>query len=86
MKEVLLIKNPTTIIQFQSIVDGILRKDLTRDGIEFIHAHEVVVSGGADIPWTLDGEYAEGKEHITLTNIPSAIHLVVPQDKSIKSV
>ena len=37
--EVLLIKNPTSILQFQSIVDGILRKDLERDGIEFFHAH-----------------------------------------------
>ncbi len=76
--EVLLIKNPTTILQFQSIVDGILRKDLSRDGIEFFHAHEVTVTGGADVPWTLDGEFSSGKESITLTNIPSALHLIVP--------
>ncbi len=76
--EVLLIKNPTTILQFQSIVDGILRKDLSRDGIEFFHTHQVTVSGGADVPWTLDGEFSSGKESITLTNIPSALHLIVP--------
>lgn len=78
--EVLLIKNPTTILQFQSIVDGILRKDLMRDGIEFFHAHEVTVTGGANISWTLDGEFSEGKDIVTLTNIPSAIHLMVPRD------
>ncbi len=76
--EVLLIKNPTTISQFQSIVDGILRKDLTRDGIDFFHTHEITVTGGKDVAWTLDGEYAAGKDSITLTNIPSAIHLTVP--------
>lgn len=82
--EVLLIKNPTTILQFQSIVDGILRKDLVRDGIEFFHAHEITVSGGKDVSWTLDGEYAAGKDDITLTNVPSAIHLIVPNHPDIK--
>ena len=82
--EVLLIKNPTSILQFQSIVDGILRKDLERDGIEFFHAHEVTVTGGADVAWTLDGEYAEGKDTVTLTNMLSAIHLIVPQNTELK--
>lgn len=82
--EVLLIKNPSTILQFQSIVDGILRKDLSRDGIEFFHTHEITVTGGADVPWTLDGEYAAGKDVITLTNVPSAIHLIVPCTTEIK--
>lgn len=84
MFEVLLIKNPTSILQFQSIVDGILRKDLSRNGIEFFHAREVTVTGGADVPWTLDGEYAEGKEVVKLKNMSSAIHLVVPQHKKDK--
>lgn len=78
--EVLLIKNPTTILQFQSIVDGILRKDLSRDGIEFFHTHEITVLGGKNVAWTLDGEYSAGKDSVTLTNVPSAIHLIVPND------
>lgn len=82
--EVLLIKNPRSIIQLQSIVDGILKKDLNRDGIEFFHTHEITVTGGADVPWTLDGEYAAGKESVTLTNVPSAIHLIVPDNAKIK--
>lgn len=81
--EVLLIKNPTTILQFQSIVDGILRKDLSRDGIEFFHTSEITVTGGKNVPWTLDGEFSEGKDSITLTNIPSGLHLVVPHKANI---
>ncbi len=76
--EVFLIKNPTTILQFQSIVDGILRKDLTRNGIEFFQTNEITVTGGVDVPWTLDGEFADGKDEITLSNIHSAMHLIVP--------
>lgn len=82
--EVLLIKNPTTILQFQSIVDGILRKDLSRDGIEFFHTDKITITGGANVPWTLDGEFSEGKDCLTLTNIPSAIHLMVPSNTDIK--
>lgn len=77
--EVLLIKKPTKIAQFKSIVDGILRQDFTQDGIEFFHTRNVIVSGGADVPWTLDGEYCPGKEELTLSNIPSGLHLIVPQ-------
>lgn len=82
--EVLLIKNPSNIIQFQSIVDGILKKDLSRDGIEFFHTKEITVTGGSNVSWTLDGEYAEGKESVTLTNIHSALHLIVPKTTEIK--
>jgi len=76
--EVMLIKKPVSIPQFQGIVDGILRRDLNRDGIEFFHTKEIKVIGSKDIPWTLDGEFFEGADEITATNLHSAIHLVVP--------
>ena len=82
--EVLLIKNPTNIIQLQSIVDGILRQDLSAKEFEFFHTHEITVTGGDKLPWTLDGEFCEGKDSVTLTNVPSAIRLVVPQSTKIK--
>lgn len=82
--EVLLIRNPNNIIQLQSILDGILRGDLSRNEIEFFHTHEITVSGGSDLPWTLDGEFSSGKDVVTLTNIPSAIHLMIPNMTEIK--
>lgn len=77
--EVLLIKNPSSILQFQSILDGIIRKDLDRKGIEFFHTSQITVTGGKDVAWTLDGEYAPGEDTVTLTNMHSALHLIVPQ-------
>lgn len=76
--EVMLVRNPANIIQFQSIVDGILRQDLTRDGIEFFHAKEIKLIGAADIDWTLDGEYSPGADEIIVKNLPRALHLVLP--------
>lgn len=81
--EVLLIKKPSSILQLQSILDGIIRKDLNRNGIEFFHTNSVTVTGGKDVAWTLDGEYAPGAETVTLTNIHSALHLTVPQNTNI---
>ncbi len=77
--EVLLIKNPPNILQFQSIIDGILKQDLDRENMEFFHTNKITVTGGEGMSWTLDGEYAAGEEKITISNIPSAIRLIVPK-------
>ncbi len=79
--EVLLIKNPESIIQFQGILDGILRKQLDRDGILFFHAEKIEITGSPDIPWTLDGEYCEGFNELTAENMHSAVTFVVPNEK-----
>lgn len=79
--EVCLIRKPANIIELQSIIDGILHQDLTRDGIEFFHTKEITVSGGYGLAWTLDGEFCEGNDVTVIKNIPSALHLIVPEAK-----
>ena len=76
--EVLLIRNPDNILKLQPLVDGILKKDLSKEGMEFFHTSKITVIGGEGVSWTLDGEYAEGKEEIEITNIHNAINLIVP--------
>lgn len=77
--EVLLIRKPANILQFQNYIDAILKRDLNREGIEFFHARELTVTGGAGVAWTLDGEYAEGAESIVIRNLPQALRLVLPK-------
>ena len=77
--EVMLIHNPANIVQFQSIVDGILRQELTRDGIEFFHAKELVIREAQEVDWTLDGEYSEGLDPIEIKILPRALRLIVPK-------
>lgn len=81
--EVMLIRNPDNILKFQTIIDGILRQDLNREGIEFFHTDKITVSGGEGLSWTLDGEYAPGTDRIEICNIHSAIDLIVPPDSAI---
>jgi len=77
--EVLLIKKPDNIIKYQPLIDAILHKKFDYDGMEFFHTRRITVSGGEGLSWTLDGEYAEGKDVITVENIHSGITLVVPK-------
>lgn len=76
--EVLLIRNPDNVLKLQPLIDGIIKKEFNREGIEFFHTREITVSGGSEVSWTLDGEYAAGAESITVTNINNAIDLIVP--------
>lgn len=77
--EVLLIRNPDNILKLQPIIDGILKRDFDREGIEFFTTESITVTGGDGLSWTLDGEYAEGKDEIAISNMHNAIELIVPQ-------
>lgn len=76
--EVLLIRKPDNILKLQPLVDGILRQELDREGMEFFHTKEITVIGGDGLSWTLDGEFAEGSETVKIENIHNAINLIVP--------
>ena len=77
--EVLLIKNPDNILKLQPLIDGILRQELNREGMEFFRTDKITVCGSADVDWTLDGEYAKGSEQIEIANIHNAIKFIVPK-------
>jgi len=78
--EVFLIKTPGNILQLQNILDGLLRGDLTRERMEFFHTKKLKVSGGKGVSWTLDGEFAFGKDEMIIENKPSALWLVSPEN------
>lgn len=78
--EVMLIRNPDNILKLQPIIDGILKRDLKREGIEFFTTSSLTVTGGEGLSWTLDGEYARGSEKTVITNLHNAIELSVPQN------
>lgn len=75
--EVLLIKNPANILKLQPMLDGILRHDLNKEGLEFFHTTSLKVSGGV-LDWTLDGERAEMSSDLEIKNVQKAVRFIVP--------
>ena len=79
--EVLLIRKPDNILKLQPIIDGLMKKDFTKEGIEFFHTDKIVVESNDKIAWTLDGEYSDSKEKFVIENMHDAIQFIVPDIK-----
>lgn len=76
--EVVLIRKPDTLADLQKIVDGILKKDFTKRGIEFMKAAKITVYSDKKLDWTLDGEHARGERETTITNLQNRLRFIVP--------
>ncbi len=77
--EVILIRNPDNIVKLQPLVDGILKHEFDREGMEFFRTNKLVIEANEEVSWTLDGEYAKGDGPITLENIHGAITFIIPE-------
>ena len=77
--EVMLIKAPKDIIDLQSIIFALSTQSYNEcDQISFFSSPKVDITAQADMPWTLDGEYQEPCEKITISNVYNAIQLMLP--------
>lgn len=77
--EIILIRNPDNIVKLQPLVDGILKHEFDREGIEFFRSEKFVIETEEEVAWTLDGEYAKGENVLTVENIHGAITFIVPE-------
>ena len=76
--EVLLIRNPDTLQELQQIVDGIVKKDFDRKGLEFFKASSIKVKSKKPLDWTLDGEHAAGGKETVIENLHNRMKFIVP--------
>ena len=76
--EVLLIENPSNILKLQPLVDGILKRELDREGMKFFHTSSIEITGGDGLDWTLDGEHATSENKMEIKNIRKAVRFIVP--------
>ncbi len=73
--EVILVRRPTNAGELARILNSINTADFDSELFDFFKASEVTFSMKQPLPWSLDGEYAEGGETVTVKNIPHAILL-----------
>ncbi len=73
--EILLIKYPRSISDFHKLITSMSVSDFyNSDMFTFHHAKEITLTTKDNIPWSLDGEYQEGSDIVTIKNIASAIN------------
>ncbi len=77
--EVMLIKAPKDIIDIQSIIFALSTQSYSEcPQITFFSSAHVDIKAPADMPWTLDGEYQEPSEDVSVSNVYNAIQLMLP--------
>lgn len=81
MLEILLFKMPQNIVELGTLIQCINSKNFDNDLIEFCSAKSVTVYCEDSVNWTVDGEYAEGREKNIIKNVCGAINVVVPTKK-----
>lgn len=80
--ELLVVKNPTNIIQLQKILGEIMTQNFSGDLVQLYHTSHIVVESEDGFDWTLDGECHHGTKKEEIKNINKAIKLIVPSSKS----
>lgn len=78
--EVLLIKSPSNILELNQILLALTTQNFNSPMISFFSSSKMEITADPAMPWTLDGEYQEGAESITVENIHGAIRLMTAED------
>ena len=74
--EVLLVRNPKTLAEFQELVTGLLTQDYSSPLLEFFHTKTLDVDCPADLDWTVDGEFPGHFDHVHIEPLPGFLELV----------
>lgn len=81
--EVMLVKMPSNLIELSQTLYALTKQQYSSSSlISFFNAAELQVEADPDMNWTLDGEYQEGMERITIRNVHQAIDIIVNEKKS----
>jgi len=73
--EVLLVREPKTLADFEPIVRGLLTQDYASPLIEFFHASRLHVVSPPDMDWTVDGEFPGHYDEAEVSVLPGFLEL-----------
>ncbi len=75
--EMLLVKSPKDFLELTEIIHVLTMQDFDNtDKVIFVGGEHFEIEAPADMSWSLDGEYQEGCEKITIVNRHHAIDLI----------
>lgn len=78
--EVLLIKRPKNLIETNSLLLSLSKRDYTHDSnIMLFHTNNIIVEPFEDVVWTIDGECSGKIGKVVIDNIPDTIRIIQPK-------
>ena len=80
--EVLLIRNPPNLIEFQKMLHDIRRRNFGNSLIEFFHTGEIRFVFEKETDWTVDGEYAGKPSEVEIKNLHGAVSIIRREKKA----
>ncbi len=76
--ELLLIKNPSNLLEVQPIIAGLLRGDKEGEGFYLLKGKSFEFETEDDIKWTLDGDYGGNAKSVRISVMEKALNIIVP--------
>lgn len=74
--EMVMIKYPKNFSELNKIINGIFSSDYSADVFTFDRSARIEFDMEDVLPWTLDGEYEAGQNHIDIINRHAAIKII----------
>ena len=71
--EMLLVRNPRTLLELQGILTAILNQNYDQEGLVFRHVSSLTATPEGELPWSLDGEYAPSAQQVEIRNCHQAL-------------
>lgn len=75
--EMLFVRTPSNPAELNECIRAVTSKDYDSHMLIFRSTPWVRITGDAGVDWTLDGEFAPGRETVEIKNLPGAIRLVM---------
>ena len=75
--EVLLVRQPPTLLKTQALISAILHQDLSSEFLVCFRTTSLTVLAAQKVPWTLDGEYGGCPERVEIHTCKHALEVLV---------
>jgi YegS/Rv2252/BmrU family lipid kinase len=75
--EVLLVRQPVSILDLRDIVTSILKKSYRSDNVQMLHTANISFSFDEDVPWTRDGENGGVHRQVFIRNYARAVKILM---------
>ena len=84
--EVMLVRCPKTLVQISVMAKALLNGNYDNEFLDFFHTKRLDVHCDEALPWSLDGEEADGGNDTQIEVLHEAANIILPSDSGVLTV